>query len=67
VPAALQRGRARADAIDFATAPVSFDEARALVRQVEDARRALAVHRSSRPRDSAVDFVRRLADTFGQP
>src|SRR5688572_4178007 len=67
VPASLQRGRARADAIDFATAPVSFDEARALVRQVEDARRALAVHRSSRPRDSAVDFVRRLADTFGQP
>lgn len=65
VPAALQRGRVRADAIDFATGPASFDEARALVRQVEDARRALAIHRSSHPRDSAVDFARRLAGTFG--
>jgi RNA polymerase sigma factor (sigma-70 family) len=64
VPAALQRGRVRADAIDFATGPASFDEARALVRQVEDARLALAVHRSSHPRRSTVDFARRLAGTF---
>jgi RNA polymerase sigma factor (sigma-70 family) len=64
VPAALQCGRVRADAIDFAAGPASFDEARALVRQVEDARLALAVHRTSHPRQSAVDFARRLAGTF---
>jgi hypothetical protein len=64
VPAALERGRVRADATDFASGSVSFDEARALVRQVEEARSALAIHRSSRPRDSAVDFARRLAETF---
>jgi RNA polymerase sigma factor (sigma-70 family) len=64
VPAALQRGRVRAGAVDFAAGPVSFAEARALVRQVEEARRALAVHRSSHPRESTVDFGRRLAGTF---
>ena len=62
VQPALARGRVRIGTNDFATAPASFEEARALVRQVEDARRALAVHSSSHPRESAVDFARRLVD-----
>ena len=62
VPAALRLGRARADALDFAASASSFQEARAVVRRVEEARWALEVHRSSHPRDSSVDFARRLAD-----
>jgi hypothetical protein len=63
----MQSGRVRADAIEFATGAASFEEARALVRQVEEARQALEVHRSSRLRDSTVDFARRLAGTFRAP
>jgi RNA polymerase sigma factor (sigma-70 family) len=60
VPTALRLGRVRADALTFAQAPTSFDEARALVRRVEDARRALELHRTCRPRDSDVDAARRV-------
>jgi RNA polymerase sigma factor (sigma-70 family) len=61
VPEALRVGRVRADAFDFAVNGSSFREIRATVRQVEEARWALQVHRTSHPRDSAVDFGRRLA------
>jgi RNA polymerase sigma factor (sigma-70 family) len=64
VPAALRQRRVRADAIAFADEPASFVEARALVRQVEEARRALEIHRRSRPRESTLDFARRVADMF---
>jgi RNA polymerase sigma factor (sigma-70 family) len=67
VPAALARGRVHADRADFARGPASFHEARALVRRVEGARQALEVHRSSRPRESTVDFARRLAGMFPAP
>ncbi|TMA27303.1 MAG: RNA polymerase sigma factor [Deltaproteobacteria bacterium] len=60
VPAALQLGRARPDALQFAAAPHSFEEARALIRQADGARRALELYRTSRPSDSAVDFARRV-------
>ena len=60
VPAAVRLGRVRAAAPDFAAAPASFQETRALVRRVEDARRALEVHRTSHPRASSVDFAREL-------
>ena len=61
VPAALRVGRLRADSFDFAATALSFEEARAVVRQVEEARWALEVHRTSHPRASSVDFAHRLA------
>jgi hypothetical protein len=65
VPAALRAGRAREDDLAFAATPSSFLEARELIRQVDTARRALAVHRASQPRGASVDFARRLAQAFG--
>ncbi len=46
--------------LTFANRATSFQEARALVRQVEDARSALALYRTSEPRGSSVDFAQRL-------
>ena len=60
VPAALRVGRIREDAFDFAAQANSYRETRAFVRQFEEARWALQVHRSSQPRSSPVDFARRL-------
>jgi RNA polymerase sigma factor (sigma-70 family) len=67
VPAALRLGRVRADSFDFAADPTSFSEARAMVRRVDEARRALEVHRISHPRASAVDFAHRLAGVIDPP
>ena len=61
VPAALRVGRVHADSFDFAQTGASFREARAMIRQVDEARWALEVHRTSRPRASSVDFAHRLA------
>jgi RNA polymerase sigma factor (sigma-70 family) len=60
VPAALRLGRIREDAVDFANQASSYRDTRAFVRQVEEARWALEVHRGSHPRASSVDFARRL-------
>ena len=67
VPAALQIGRIRPDALDFAQQPASYRETRGLVRRAERARWAFQVHRSSHPRASAVDFARRLAESLNSP
>jgi RNA polymerase sigma factor (sigma-70 family) len=67
VPAALRVGRVRPESFDFAATASSFQEARAIVRQVEEARWALEVHRTSRPRASSVDFARRLAQALDPP
>ena len=64
VPAALRAGKVRADSCDFAAHASSFQQARAVVRQVDEARRAFAVHRSSHPRASSIDFARRLMETL---
>jgi len=64
VPAALRLGRVRPDALDFAEQPSSYQETRGLIRQAEHARWALQVHRASHPRTSAVDFARRIAQSF---
>src|SRR5713226_1160673 len=64
VPAAVKLGRVRADELQFATEPTSFDEARALVRQAEDARRSLELYRTSSPKKSAVDFARRVVSAL---
>ena len=61
VPAALRIGRVRADTFDFAATASSFQEARAIVRQADEARWALEVHRTNRPRASSVDVAHRLA------
>lgn len=64
VAAALRVGRARADSFDFAAAASSFDEARAFVRHVDEARWSLEVHRTSQPRASSVNFAHRLAQAL---
>ena len=64
VPAALRVGRVRADSFELAVTASSFEEARAIVRQVDEARWALEVHRTSHPRASSVDFARRLAQAL---
>jgi RNA polymerase sigma factor (sigma-70 family) len=64
VPAAVRLGRVRPAAIELAVAPSSFQEARAMVRTVDEARWALQVHRTSRPRASSIDFARQLIQTL---
>jgi RNA polymerase sigma factor (sigma-70 family) len=51
-------------ALQFAGRATSFQQARALVRQVDEARWAMEVHRSSHPRASSIDFAQRLMDAF---
>lgn len=62
VPAALLIGRVNPDRLDFAENASSFQEARAIIRRVDEARRALELHRSSHPRASSLDFARRILD-----
>jgi RNA polymerase sigma factor (sigma-70 family) len=50
--------------LQFARRSTSFEETRALVRQVDEARWASEVHRTSQPRASSVDFAHRLMDAF---
>lgn len=60
LPATLRSRTICADMCSLAERPSSFEEARALVRRVDQARRAFAVHHTSRPKSSAIDFARRL-------
>jgi len=53
--------------LDFASRATSFQEARALVRQVDQARWALEVHRTSQPRATSIDFAQRLLDAIELP
>lgn len=55
---------AAAQPLNFARRSTSFEEARALVRQVDEARWALEVHRSSQPRDASVDFAQQLLQSL---
>jgi RNA polymerase sigma factor (sigma-70 family) len=64
VPAAIRLGRVRPDALDFAAQPSSYQETRELVRRAEEARWALQVHRTSRPRGATVELARRIAQSF---
>jgi len=50
--------------LQFARRATSFQEARALVREVDEARWALEVHRTSLPRASSIDFAQRLLDAI---
>jgi len=53
-----------ADGCDYAASASSLQQARAVARQVDEARRAFAVYRSSQPRGSSIDFARHLMETF---
>ena len=53
--------------LQFAQRATSFREARALIRQVDEARSALALYRTSAPRASTIDFAQRLVSGIGQP
>ena len=64
LPAALQAGKIQAGEYTYASKPSSFDEARAMVRRVDEARWALEVHRNNQPKASSVDFARRLVETL---
>jgi RNA polymerase sigma factor (sigma-70 family) len=64
LPAALRAGKVRRDSCDFAATASSFQQTRAIIRQVDEARWALEVHRSSHPRASSVDFARQLIEAI---
>jgi RNA polymerase sigma factor (sigma-70 family) len=64
LPSALQAGMVNAESCAYAARAASFAEARAIVRQVDEARWALEVHHSSQPRASSIDFAQRLMDTL---
>jgi RNA polymerase sigma factor (sigma-70 family) len=64
VPQAVALGRVDPAAPRLAAEHRSFVELRALVRRIDASRAALAVHRSSMPRDSTIDFARRVADAL---
>jgi RNA polymerase sigma factor (sigma-70 family) len=61
---AVRDGRVNVHQLTFAGTRSSFEETKARVRQVEQARWALEVHRTSHPKGSSVDFARRLLETF---
>lgn len=61
LPAALQAGKVRAGECSFAAAECSFEEARSIVRRVDEARWSMEIHRTSHPRASSIDFARRIA------
>jgi RNA polymerase sigma factor (sigma-70 family) len=67
LPAALRSGKVRLDSYDFAVTASSFQQTRAIIRQVDKARWALEVHRSTQPRASSVDFARRLIESIDTP
>ena len=64
VNSALRAGKVRTDSCNFAGKASSFVGTRSLVRQVDEARWALEVHRTSHPRSSSVDFARRLIEAL---
>ena len=64
---AVKGGRINVHQLTFAGSRTSFEETKARVRQVDEARWALEVHRTSHPKSSSVDFARRLLDAFEEP
>jgi hypothetical protein len=60
VTSALRVGKISRHTCNYAATPSSFKQTRAMVRQVEEARWAIQVHRTNHPRAASVDFARRL-------
>lgn len=67
VASSTRSGRINPAQPAFAGRASSFQESRTMVRQVDEARRAVAVHRTSQPKDSDVDFARRIVGMFDEP
>ena len=66
LPAGATTDGAEPRPLQFGRRASSFLEARALVHQVDEARRALELHRTSQPRASSIDFAQRLLDAIEQ-
>jgi RNA polymerase sigma factor (sigma-70 family) len=64
VPAAVRLGRVRPNEPHFARAGCSFREARDFIRSIEEAKRVIELHRSTHPRDSSLDFTRRVVSAL---
>jgi hypothetical protein len=64
VPPAVVAEAAESRPLQFASRAASFQETRALVRRVDEARWASEVHRTNHPRASSIDFAHRLMDAF---
>jgi hypothetical protein len=64
VPAALRAGRVDAQALQFASGPSSFADARALIQQVEETRRTLTLQRAAAPSVSSLEIARRILQTL---
>ena len=60
VPVALRAGLVHQNGCRFSVTETSFEEIRAKVRRVEEARWAFQVHHTSRMPGSSVDFARRM-------
>jgi len=67
VPSAAIASFAEGQPLTFARRATSFQEARALVRLVEEARSALALHHTSEARASTIDFAQRLVSGMSRP
>ena len=67
VSGAVRTGRVNPQQLVFARSGVSFEETRDLVRRVDEARWALEVHRTSQPKESSIDFARRLLHVIDRP
>lgn len=64
VAAAVQLGRVRPTEPLFAEAGSSFEEARELIRRIEEAKRVIELHRGTRPRGSTLDFTRSVVSAL---
>jgi RNA polymerase sigma factor (sigma-70 family) len=64
IPATQQAVIISGENCKYATTPVSFEQSRAMVRQVEEARWALQVHRTNNPLPASIDFARQLLQTL---
>ena len=61
---ALHNGHVDVHALKFARTAASFEETRAMIRRVDEARWALEVHRTTQPKASSIAFARRLLETI---
>jgi len=64
VPAAVRLGRVQANEPHFAGVGSSFAEARGLIRGIEEAKRVLELHRSTRPRGPSLNLAQLVASAL---
>jgi hypothetical protein len=61
---AIESGKISANDSKFAATASSFEQTKAMVRQVDEALWAVQVHRTNHPRSASIDFARALIQTF---